>query len=461
MARKEGRRGKRAEKKKPEPEEAAPEEAVENERRRPRPAWRRPIPVAVFSLVLLIGAGIVWVAVSSDDGGDDRSGASLAIAELPAGPSSRLALSPIEESAPPTETEPVRSAALPLSEEPEKLAQAIGDREGDGGALTPSTQEPEAKPAADPAATDTNADTPPKRDTTPPARDETVTAALPSARLQALPAPPSDGLSLAPAPDPALITEGQNGPLPVIAPDGRQAWQVYARPFEGAGERPRIAIMLAGLGLSQSATKAAIQQLPGSVTLGFAPYARGLEAWMNEARAAGHEVFLELPMEPFDYPESDPGPHTLLTTLGDSDNIDRLDWLLSRTAGYVGVTNFMGDKFTSSPESLGPVLEALRDRGLMFLDARTSRESVAGDLATKIELPRALNNRFLDNEASRIAIDARLLELEEIARTVGYAVGIGFPYPVTLERIARWSATLDEKGIILAPMSAVADLQTE
>ncbi|MCH8188710.1 MAG: divergent polysaccharide deacetylase family protein [Proteobacteria bacterium] len=219
--------------------------------------------------------------------------------------------------------------------------------------------------------------------------------------------------------------------------------------------------MLAGLGLSQSATKAAIQQLPGSVTLGFAPYARGLEAWMNEARAAGHEVFLELPMEPFDYPDSDPGPHTLLTTLDHSDNIDRLDWLLSRTSGYVGVTNFMGDKFTSSPESLVPVLEALRDRGLMFLDARTSRESVAGDLATQIELPRALNNRFLDNEASRIAIDARLLELEEIAKTVGYAVGIGFPYPVTLERIARWSATLDAKGIDLAPMSALADMQTE
>ena len=197
------------------------------------------------------------------------------------------------------------------------------------------------------------------------------------------------------------------------------------------------------------------------MTLGFAPYARGLESWMNEARAAGHEVFLELPMEPFDYPESDPGPHTLLTTLQQGDNLDRLDWLLSRTSGYVGVTNFMGDKFTSTPDSVGPILEALRDRGLMFLDARTSRDSIAGELATQIELPRALNNRFLDNEASRIAIDAKLLELEGIAKTVGYAVGIGFPYPVTLERIARWSATLEAKGIVLVPMSAVANLQVE
>lgn len=365
-----------------------------------------------------------------------------------------------------TETAPGRTAALPLSEEPREPNQTAGVGQEDRAALArDETGLAQPEPADGPLRRpeDTRAEAIRAEDSraAAPTGDETVTAALPATGASALPAVPRDGLVLAPGPDPALVTEGQNGPLPVIAPDGRRAWQVYARPFEGPEDQPRIAIMLAGLGLSRSATKAAIQQLPGAVTLGFAPYARGLEGWMNEARAAGHEVFLELPMEPFDYPDSDPGPHTLLTTLTHSDNIDRLDWLLSRTAGYVGVTNFMGDKFTSSPESLGPILEALRDRGLMFLDARTSRESVAGELATQIELPRALNNRFLDNEASRIAIDARLLELEEIAKTVGYAVGIGFPYPVTLERIARWSATLDEKGITLAPMSALADLQTE
>ncbi len=465
MARKtKRRRSGRAEKKKPQQDEAG------GKRRRPRPAYRRPIPLAVFGLVVLISGAIVWTATSSDggDGGDgDRRGTSVAIAQLPAGPSARFALPTLEEAplrrdeeaAPQTD----RDEAAP-SEEPLEPAQTANAGEGGRAALARDETElapPEPAPAR--LTDDTRAEAVPAEEgrAAAPARDETVTAALPARPARALPAAPRDGLLLAPAPDPALLSEGQNGRLPVIAPDGRRAWQVYARPFDGQGERPRIAIMLAGLGLSQSATKAAIQQLPGAVTLGFAPYARGLEAWMNEARAAGHEVFLELPMEPFDYPDSDPGPHTLLTTLGDSDNIDRLDWLLSRTAGYVGVTNFMGDKFTSSPESLGPVLEALRDRGLMFLDARTSRESVAGDLATQIELPRALNNRFLDNEASRIAIDARLLELEEIAKSVGYAVGIGFPYPVTLERIARWSATLEAKGITLAPMSALANLQTE
>ena len=468
------RRGGRGDPKKPVQDEAG------GKRRKPRPAWRRPIPVAVFGLVVLIGGAIVWTATSSgsgDRGDGDQRGISLAIVQLPPGTSVRLALPPFEEGPRRADraAEAAAGATAALQEEPREPARRPAQTAGAGEevrvALAPTQPEsapaparrPEDTPAQNGRAENSRAQDSRTQNSraAAPARDETVTAALPATDARALPALPGDDLVLAPAPDPALVTEGQNGLLPVIAPDGRRAWQAYARPFEGLGGRPRIAIMLAGLGLSRSATKAAIQQLPGSVTLGFAPYARGLEAWMNEARVAGHEVFLEIPMEPFDYPDSDPGPHTLLTSLDHSDNIDRLDWLLSRTAGYVGVTNFMGDKFTSSPESLGPVLEALRDRGLMFLDARTSRESVAGDLATQIELPRALNNRFLDNEASRIAIDARLLELEEISKTVGYAVGIGFPYPVTLERIARWSATLDEKGIDLAPMSALADLQTE
>ncbi len=423
--------------------------------------------------MVLVGAVVVWAAVSGGDGPARGSRTSVAIAQLPEGPAARQLLPLLEEKAPaqsgtvaiePLPAAPAQEPETPASQpalgaekaaaEAQETAGVAGAEESQSAAL-----EPPAPIAAPPPPPVQALEEAPLQETAQPReREEIVTAALPQGRA-ATPPPPGSGL--APAPDPGLIIDGRNGPLPVIGPDGRRAWQVYARPFDGPQSRPRIAILLAGLGLSQAATKAAIQQLPGTVTLGFAPYARGLADWMNEARAAGHEVFLELPMEPFDYPESDPGPHTLLTSLQQGDNLERLDWLLSRTSGYVGVTNFMGDKFTSAPESLGPILEALRDRGLMFLDARTSRDSIAGELATRIDLPRALNNRFLDNEASRIAIDGKLLELEDIAKTVGYAVGIGFPYPVTLERIARWSATLEDKGIVLAPISAVANLQTE
>ncbi len=287
-------------------------------------------------------------------------------------------------------------------------------------------------------------------------------AAAPAAPPRpATPPPPRGSQTPLPAvPDPALVTEGPTGPLPIIAPDGRQAWQVYARPFAQDRKRPRIAIVVQGVGFSDAATTAAIQKLPGAVSLSFEPYAPDVQRGINAARAAGHEVFLQLPMEPLDYPASDPGPHTLLTSLRPEQNIDRLTWLLSRFTGYAGVITFMGDKFTASTDSLTPVLQEARDRGLMLLDAKSSRNSVAAQVAADLNMPRAVNNRFIDTEASRVSIDARLLELERIAQQTGTAVGIGTrPYPVTIERVAAWAATLDAKGFDLVPVSAIANRQ--
>ena len=273
--------------------------------------------------------------------------------------------------------------------------------------------------------------------------------------------PEEKQVALAPAPQPDLVAEGPEGPLPVIAPDGRMAWQVYSRPFQAADpDTPRIAIVIGGLGLSQAATESAIQQLPGAVTLAFVPYARDLEGWIAQARAAGHEVLLELPMEPFDYPNNDPGPHTLLTTIDADENLQRLDWLLSRFTGYVGVTSFMGAKFTTSADSMEPILAELNDRGLLYLDSKSSRNSVASDIASELELPSVTSNRFIDRVASRVAIDARLFELERIAKSSGSAVGIGFPYPVTIERVSQWAIALRRKRYALAPLSAVVTGQS-
>ena len=263
---------------------------------------------------------------------------------------------------------------------------------------------------------------------------------------------------MAPVPDPAIVAETSKGPLPVISADGREAWRVYARPFRDDNpDKILITILLGGMGMSQSATNAAIQQLPGEVTLSFAPYARGLPQWISGARAAGHEVMLELPMEPLGYPANDPGPHTLLTSLSPDENIDRMEWLLSRFVGYVGVTSFMGSKFTTSPDHLRPILIELKQRGLLFLDTGATRDSVAARLGLDMGLPIAVSDRFFDLRASRVAIDAQLLELEQIANRGTIAVGIGYPYPVTIERLATWIPSLAQKGIELAPVSAVVD----
>ncbi len=264
---------------------------------------------------------------------------------------------------------------------------------------------------------------------------------------------------LSAVPDPELTKNSDFGLLPIIGPGGRTAWRSYAKPFEDPLDRPRIAIIMSEMGMSTSATQTVIQNLPGAVTLSFNPYARDLQNWVAQSRAAGHEVLLQLPMEPFGYPANDPGPHSLLTSLTDRENLNRLEWILGRFTGYTGVTNQMGSRFTASAEDITPILDIIKKRGLLFMDGRTSAKSVAGKVAANLDIPVAVNNRFLDHKADRDTIDKRLAELERIARLTGTAIGVGYPYPVTLERISKWAKTLNRKGFVLAPVSAVTNRQ--
>lgn len=294
-----------------------------------------------------------------------------------------------------------------------------------------------------------------------PTDPNTATSVSPKAptKFTIEPAPAEEKLALAPVPDPELIKKSNFGLLPVISPTGKLPWRTYARPFIDPLNRPRIAIIMSEMGMSQSATKTAIQNLPGAVTLSFNPYARELQGWIEQARAAGHEVLLQLPMEPIGYPNNDPGPHSLLTSLTDKENLKRLEWMLGRFTGYSGVTNQMGSRFTSSASDIEPILQILKSRGLAFLDGRTSAKSVAGKVATQLGMPVAINNRFLDNKADRANIDARLADLERIARYTGTAIGVAYPYPVTMERLTVWAQTLNRKGFVLAPLSATANRQ--
>lgn len=266
------------------------------------------------------------------------------------------------------------------------------------------------------------------------------------------------GPPLSVAPDPALVQRSGLGPLPRIGDDGRMPWRVYARPFDRSDKRPRIAIIVTGLGLSSAATNTAIQSLPGGVTLAFAPYAGRLGEWIRLARAAGHEVLLNVPMEPVNYPEYDPGPQVLLTTLTPVENRDRLLWTLSRATGYVGVIDFMGSKFTNSNRHIRPVLATLKNRGLIFVNSATRRRRVMESAANELEAPWAANTMVIDDRASRSNIDTRLKDLEVVAGNRKRAIGMGSPYPVTLERIALWVRDLEKRGIALAPVSALIDL---
>lgn len=260
------------------------------------------------------------------------------------------------------------------------------------------------------------------------------------------------------APDPALVQESSVGPLPKVSDDGRQPWRVYAKPFDISDSRPRVAIVITGLGLSAAATESAIQGLPGSVTLAFAPYASKLNDWIRLARAGGHEVLLNVPMEPTNYPAYDPGPQTLLTSLNDQGNLDRLMWILSRGTGYVGVVDFMGSRFLGSREHLEPVLAALKERGLLFVDSGSAPRPATASVSQTVKLPWTPATLTLDGQASRVEIDRKFAELERIARRDKRAVAIGSPYPVTMERAATWARQLEARGIAVAPISALVGI---
>ena len=249
------------------------------------------------------------------------------------------------------------------------------------------------------------------------------------------------------APIAGLSQPGPNGPLPTIATDGRVPAQAYARPFRSNG-RPRVAIIVGGLGLNAATTRAAIERLPPEVTLSFVPYAEGLQGWIDLARAQGHEVMLEMPMEPSGYPGNDPGPHTLLASAEPADIQARMNWLLGRATGYFAVTNYMGDRFANSDAGMTAFMAILRQRGVAFLDdGSMSRRPGAW--------ARASANRIIDEEQNPAAIVGQLNALEALAKGNGQAMGTGFSYPVTVEAVARWTAGMEARGLQLAPASAM------
>lgn len=270
-------------------------------------------------------------------------------------------------------------------------------------------------------------------------------------------APPTpDGLGtlLQPHPDPGLIEDSPVGPLPVIGADGRMPWRVYSRPYGVLETRPRIAIVLTDLGINTRRTEQAIQ-LPGAVTLAFAPYSRNVEEWIQKARDAGHEVLLTLPMEPRDFPRSDPGPFALMSSLDAEQNIRRLEWIMSRATGYVGLVSYQGSGFAANPRAIKPLMADLRSRGLLYLDGKQSAASIAARSADAAGIPAAQADLILDLELSRAAVLKQLKLAESLARANGSVIAIGHPYPVTLDRVRIWMRSLTESGFAITPLSGV------
>src|SRR5580704_2339817 len=251
-----------------------------------------------------------------------------------------------------------------------------------------------------------------------------------------------------------LIELTRNGPIPRIGADGSRAAQAYAKSVAAKPNAPQIALVISGLGVSANGTSDAINKLPGPITFAFLPYGSDLERLTTKAQGSGHELLLEVPMEPFDYPDNDPGPQTLITSLSPEQNVDRLQWAMSRFQRYVGVTNLMGARFTASELSLVPIMREVGKRGLIYVDDGSSPRSLASQIAGGNSLAFAKASLVLDSVPSAVEIDRALVRLEGMARESGMAVAVAAALPVTIERIAIWAKTVEKRGFALVPITA-------
>jgi polysaccharide deacetylase 2 family uncharacterized protein YibQ len=326
------------------------------------------------------------------------------------------------------------------------------------------------KPAAEKVAAAPATQAEPKRDSEPAkaavaAGQKTVTIIDGSSGARHDVVVPGDGTSKSEPDAPPAVTAGINsrllektryGMVPVAA-DGLKPLTAYAAGTDAdrtkAARIPSIAIVIGGLGVGAAKTTDAIMKLPAAVTLGFTPYGSDPGKLVERARAQRHEVLLQVPMEPFDYPDNDPGPQTLLATASAEQNIDRLLWHMSRFQGYVGIGNFMGARFVATDTALQPVIGDAARRGLGYFDDGSTSRSAAGVVAEALAMPFARADLVIDAVPSSAEIDRALAKLETLAKERGTAFGAASALPISIERIGAWARALESRGVILVPLT--------
>lgn len=248
--------------------------------------------------------------------------------------------------------------------------------------------------------------------------------------------------------------------MPIIGRNGTKPLNVYAAKHPVGNLRPKITLIMTNVGMNTRLSRDAIRALPSPVTIAISPYAIDADRWTDEARMGGHETLMMLPLEPFDYPRNNPGNLALL--LGSSvsrENTAKLNTIMRKTDRYIGLISYMGSSFTMNSEAMRPVLTEIGNRGLMFIDARTVPASRATQVARGLGVPSSFSNAYVDENLSEEDIERKLRALENRARTLGYAVGIIRPKPITVRTVNNWLDGAHDRGFILVPVSATADKQ--
>jgi uncharacterized protein len=375
-------------------------------------------------VLLLLGGGALWL---------DRMG--------PLEPRETVAEAtpaPEPATAPPAEAE----LAMPDAPAPPPMPVAATP--------APPAAAPETSPTPEPPAL---AEAPSPPSPTAEAAAQTPAAPAPPPLDVPVIAPDFPAARPIPAPDSALLEQGRFGALPRVGADGRTSIRAYAGQFDRQDTRPRVGIIVADIGISNAQTEDAIRRLPPAITFTISPYAPRAAQVAERLRAKGAETLIGLPLEPAGYPLNDPGNRALLTGRSAPENLANLEWVLSRFPGYVGaigvVGGMRGERFAAMEQSYLALQESLRNRGLLFVDARPGVAGPGRAWGRSVDV-------ILDEPATRTEIERRLGELETIAKARGSALGLAHAAtPVVVDRLVAWAAGLERRGVVLAPISVL------
>jgi hypothetical protein len=276
----------------------------------------------------------------------------------------------------------------------------------------------------------------------------------PVAQETIVPGEPSKALPRAPIQ--GLFETRPEGQLPVAnLRTGLTPFEAYKRPVTLVPGRPSIGVLFVGAGLSESLTEGILEDLPEDVSLSVSPYATGPGVWMDKIRAAGHEVWLSLPLQNDTYPDSDPGPNTLLNGVSIEQNQGRLFHILASGSGYVGLISMGDHAIKEADANMGPIILQIFGRGLAFVDGRTDRPFFGTTLIASESYPHAQTNAWIGEDVGPQEIQALLGDAERYAQLKGQTIIFAYPAPAAIQAVAAWSKTLEERGLQLAPLSAL------
>ena len=239
-----------------------------------------------------------------------------------------------------------------------------------------------------------------------------------------------------------------------VAPDAPAAPDVPVTPPKKNGSG-KLAIIIDDGGYGGAATEIILGLSP-KLTLAILPNTPHGTDIAERARAAGFEVMLHMPMENLD-PKLFPHEGQLNLDMTDSMIRELTEAALAQVPGAVGVNNHMGSRYTGDAKYMALFMDAIADKGLFFVDSRTTADSRAFEVARAFDVPSETRDLFLDHVDDAAQIRARFWEVVKLAQQNGEAIAIGHFRPATAAVLAELLPQLPEYGVELVHASELVD----